>query len=227
MIPLLCFGAQSARAVRPHCQPTFLSRASEYLGHLIPRSRTENMEAEPVLSSSQESIGKLFRSNLPSNCYGLFQECGDFSADGTDYFDSELAEAEQQAMESGSITPLVKQELKLMIQTRRLSEGKDELKVGFVQPSSHQVKMARYSCHSQQSFKVLVRKRNGKLACNRQWTNEWRRRVRNLNDWWREWKVVVVACLFAGKIKKKSFALIRMNMVIKISSPVKFFSDTT
>ena len=104
------------------------------------------MEVElPVLSSSQESVGKLFDSNLPSNyCYFFFQECGvggEFGEGGeaTDY-ERELQEAEKQAMESGSITPLVKQELKLVIQSRRLSQGMDELRVGFVEPPSHQVK---------------------------------------------------------------------------------------
>lgn len=120
-------------------------RLARRLRHLTPSSQRESMDMElPALSSSQESVGKLFDSNLPSNyCYGFFQECGvgEFGEGGeaTDY-ERELQEAEKQAMESGSITPLVKQELKLVIQSRRLSQGKDELRVGFVQPASHQVK---------------------------------------------------------------------------------------
>ena len=104
------------------------------------------MEAEPILSSSQESVGTLFANNLPSGL--LYQECSDDfvtigeggGGDGYDNItDYDLAAAEKQARESGSITPLVKQELKLLIQTRRLSAGKDELRVGFARPSTHQV----------------------------------------------------------------------------------------
>ncbi|XP_076443035.1 uncharacterized protein LOC143281672 [Babylonia areolata] len=83
-----------------------------------------------VVSSSQITDGGLFDWNLPSNYCAFLQDMDR---------DDDLAKAEKQAMESGTITPLVKQELKLLIQSRRLSQGKEELKVGFKEPCQHKL----------------------------------------------------------------------------------------
>ena len=45
------------------------------------------------------------------------------------------------ALETGEITPLVKEELKYTIQSRRLAEGKSELEVKFEEPSHSEVNM--------------------------------------------------------------------------------------
>ena len=45
--------------------------------------------------------------------------------------DEKIFEAVNEALTSGSLTPLIKEELKCAIQSRRLKEGKNELKVEF------------------------------------------------------------------------------------------------
>lgn len=50
-----------------------------------------------------------------------------------------LAEAAKKAFLDGNVTPLVKEELKYVIQTKRLKEGKDEMKVEFTDPLPDQV----------------------------------------------------------------------------------------
>ncbi|KAK3092841.1 hypothetical protein FSP39_007807 [Pinctada imbricata] len=45
-----------------------------------------------------------------------------------------ILEATKMALETGELTPLVKEELKYTIQTRRLAEGKEELQVQFEDP---------------------------------------------------------------------------------------------
>ncbi|KAL8583549.1 hypothetical protein ACOMHN_054865 [Nucella lapillus] len=91
------------------------------------------METQAFVSNSVTD-GALFDWNLPSNY------CNNFLRELDQEYD--LAEAEKQAIESGSITPLVKQELKLLIQSRRLSQGKEEMRVRFGQPCSHQLTQA-------------------------------------------------------------------------------------
>ncbi|PVD26455.1 hypothetical protein C0Q70_14132 [Pomacea canaliculata] len=93
------------------------------------------MESEYSMDLESFSAGcaeKLFESHFAT-------ACSTFSAAGSESLDTELAEAARMAYESGTITPLVKQELRLVIQTRRLSQGKDELRVAFSAPCSHQV----------------------------------------------------------------------------------------
>ncbi|OWF52436.1 basic leucine zipper transcriptional factor ATF-like [Mizuhopecten yessoensis] len=43
------------------------------------------------------------------------------------------------ALETGDLTPLIKEELKYTIQSRRVSEGKRELQVGFKQPQTYKL----------------------------------------------------------------------------------------
>ncbi|XP_060062848.1 cyclic AMP-dependent transcription factor ATF-3-like [Ylistrum balloti] len=51
-----------------------------------------------------------------------------------DYDGTKILEAAFVAMKTGSITPIIKQELRFIIQSRRLAEGKSELDVSFVPP---------------------------------------------------------------------------------------------
>lgn len=48
--------------------------------------------------------------------------------------DQKFASATRRAMETGDILPLLKVELKYLIQSRRLSEGKEEMSVSFCAP---------------------------------------------------------------------------------------------
>lgn len=53
--------------------------------------------------------------------------------------DSSLMEAAKRAILDGNITPLIKEELKYTIQSKRLKEGKEELRVEFTDPLPDQV----------------------------------------------------------------------------------------
>lgn len=62
----------------------------------------------------------------------FMQELGDLD-------DLTLVKATYAALESGRLTPLLKEELRCRIQSRRLSEGKDELMVEFTAPTKDEV----------------------------------------------------------------------------------------
>jgi len=67
--------------------------------------------------------------------------------------DDKLKDASFLAMESGRLTPLIKEELWTKIQARRLSEGKDELTVDFKKPLKSRVSFIfvhvnKYCCRS-------------------------------------------------------------------------------
>ena len=57
------------------------------------------------------------------------------------HLDSSLAEAAVSALTTGSLTPLVKEELKYAIQNKRLKTGKEELKVDYSDPKPEKVNM--------------------------------------------------------------------------------------
>ena len=61
--------------------------------------------------------------------------------EGTEFIpkDNKIFEAVNEALNSGSLTPLIKEELKYSIQSRRLKEGKRELAVDFEEPKQYQV----------------------------------------------------------------------------------------
>ncbi|KAK3606654.1 hypothetical protein CHS0354_037543 [Potamilus streckersoni] len=48
--------------------------------------------------------------------------------------DNSLIGATVESLKSGTLMPLIKEELRLKIQSRRLEEGKDELEVKFEKP---------------------------------------------------------------------------------------------
>lgn len=58
--------------------------------------------------------------------------------------DRELIRATNHALETGSLTPIIKEELKCLIQSRRLSLGQDELQVTFTTQSVPEVINAGY-----------------------------------------------------------------------------------
>ncbi|XP_060071228.1 uncharacterized protein LOC132551135 [Ylistrum balloti] len=53
--------------------------------------------------------------------------------------DKTLVAATLLALETGDLTPLIKEELKYTIQSRRVSAGKKELRVGFRQPQTYKL----------------------------------------------------------------------------------------
>ncbi|KAK6181036.1 hypothetical protein SNE40_008980 [Patella caerulea] len=61
-----------------------------------------------------------------------------FFRDISELQDPSLRRATFASLESGQLTPLLKEELKCRIQSRRLSEGKEELHVDFTSPSKFQ-----------------------------------------------------------------------------------------
>ena len=63
----------------------------------------------------------------------------EYDAEGL-HLDSSLAEAAVSALTTGSLTPLVKEELKYAIQNKRLKTGKEELKVDYADPKPEKVR---------------------------------------------------------------------------------------
>ncbi|ESO90091.1 hypothetical protein LOTGIDRAFT_164395 [Lottia gigantea] len=61
-----------------------------------------------------------------------------FFRDISEVQDPSLRRATYASLETGQLTPLLKEELKCRIQSRRLSEGKEELLVDFTSPSKFQ-----------------------------------------------------------------------------------------
>ncbi|KAL3877730.1 hypothetical protein ACJMK2_035394 [Sinanodonta woodiana] len=72
-------------------------------------------------------------------------------------------EAIVKSLEIGSVMPLVKEELKLKIQSRRLSEGRGELKVEFTSPPKYEVKQER----SETDNKIETRKKRNRQSASK------------------------------------------------------------
>ena len=89
----------------------------------------------------------------------FLQSCGAVNTDHTEYVkkdllspveniydemdlkpkDEKIFQAVNEALTTGSLTPLVKEELKYSIQSRRLKEGKSELEVAFPGPKTYEL----------------------------------------------------------------------------------------
>ncbi|XP_021359923.1 cyclic AMP-dependent transcription factor ATF-3-like isoform X2 [Mizuhopecten yessoensis] len=61
------------------------------------------------------------------------------SAHGYGLVDDKLVKATQECLDTGSIMPMLKEELRCTIQNRRLAEGKTELTVQFTPPTEQQL----------------------------------------------------------------------------------------
>ncbi|XP_069118385.1 cyclic AMP-dependent transcription factor ATF-3-like isoform X2 [Argopecten irradians] len=59
--------------------------------------------------------------------------------DPSDDEECKLAEAAIACLQSGQLTPLIKEELKYKIQSRRMEQGKGELLVQFTSPNTYQL----------------------------------------------------------------------------------------
>ncbi|XP_046375545.1 uncharacterized protein LOC124148483 [Haliotis rufescens] len=104
----------------------------------------------------------LFDFNLPGNVdVGCIQ-------------DQELLNAQERALASNSITPLLKQELRYTIQSRRLTEGKDEMNVSSLNTSS--------SSHTHELTAEEVEKRKKRQEQNRRAAKRFRQKKKDETD---------------------------------------------
>ncbi|XP_076100503.1 cyclic AMP-dependent transcription factor ATF-3-like [Mytilus galloprovincialis] len=99
----------------------------------------------------------------------LETEEADKFMEATFFYDAELkpsqqtdgfAEATLTALETGELTPLVKEELKYTIQSRRLANGQSELGVEFTEPEQGQLT-------EEEKEKIVKRREQNKLAARR------------------------------------------------------------
>ncbi|KAK3093254.1 hypothetical protein FSP39_013285 [Pinctada imbricata] len=97
----------------------------------------------PKFSEMEKNI-----TNIPTTIDGIFtigcdetrnQEVPDMDV-STLKQNEKILEATKMALETGELTPLVKEELKYTIQTRRLAEGKEELQVQFENPINSELR---------------------------------------------------------------------------------------
>ncbi|XP_046561993.1 basic leucine zipper transcriptional factor ATF-like 3 [Haliotis rubra] len=87
--------------------------------------------------------------------------------------DQELLNAQERALASNSITPLLKQELRYKIQSRRLTEGKDELNVSCSNTSTS---------HSHELTAEEIEKRGKRKEQNRQAAKRFRLKRKDETD---------------------------------------------
>ena len=69
-------------------------------------------------------------------------------ASGSGRIDDKLAYAAVRALQDGNLTPIIKEELRLTIQSKRLKKGQDELSVTFREPTEERVRkhMTQFKC---------------------------------------------------------------------------------
>lgn len=111
---------------------------------ILPVSQSENTES---LSSNNK------RSNA---IVPVCEKMGSSKTDSDVYFD----DVTKKVLETGSLTPLLKEELKYKIQSRRVAEGKRELKVEFLPPSENKLT-------PEEEIKVQKRKIQNRLAAKK------------------------------------------------------------
>ena len=78
-------------------------------------------------------------------------------ASGSGRIDDKLAYAAVRALQDGNLTPIIKEELRLTIQSKRLKKGQDELSVTFREPSEERVRkhLTQFKCCGGYSMVVV------------------------------------------------------------------------
>ncbi|KAK2182738.1 hypothetical protein NP493_339g01005 [Ridgeia piscesae] len=81
-------------------------------------------------------------------------------ASGSGRIDDKLAYAAVRALQDGNLTPIIKEELRLTIQSKRLKKGQDELSVTFREPSEERLT-------EDEAERRRTRRENNKLAAQK------------------------------------------------------------
>lgn len=118
-------------------------------------TRSDIHELLPVLKSENTGSSSS-NNNKPDAVVPVSENMGSSSANSDVYFDN----ATKQVLETGSLTPLLKEELKYKIQSRRVAEGKRELKVEFLPPSENKLT-------PEEEIKVQKRKLQNRVAAKK------------------------------------------------------------
>lgn len=118
-------------------------------------TKSDIHELLPVLKSENTGSSSS-NNNKPDAVVPVSENMGSSSANSDVYFDN----ATKQVLETGSLTPLLKEELKYKIQSRRVAEGKRELKVEFLPPSENKLT-------PEEEIKVQKRKLQNRVAAKK------------------------------------------------------------
>ncbi|XP_071079030.1 cyclic AMP-dependent transcription factor ATF-3-like [Haliotis cracherodii] len=109
----------------------------------------------------------VYRNQGKMEVVGIRQdEYGDFQAPKitfTDICDPRLERAMSVAMETNQITPLLKEELRLSILTKRFSEGKEDIQVNFPQPRSYDLTPAEMEKREKRKLQNKIAARKHRL----------------------------------------------------------------
>lgn len=118
-------------------------------------TKSDIHELLPVLKSENTGSSSS-NNNKPDAVVPVSENMGSSSANSDVYFDN----ATKQVLETGSLTPLLKEELKYKIQSRRVAEGKRELKVEFLPPAENKLT-------PEEEIKVQKRKLQNRVAAKK------------------------------------------------------------
>ncbi|XP_046559830.1 uncharacterized protein LOC124268850 [Haliotis rubra] len=94
------------------------------------------------------------------------EDYGDFQAPTVtfrDIYDPRLERAMSVAMKTKQITPLLKEELRLSILTKRLAEGKEDIQVNFPQPHSYDLTPAEMEKREKRKMQNKIAARKHRL----------------------------------------------------------------
>ncbi|XP_067682116.1 uncharacterized protein [Haliotis asinina] len=94
------------------------------------------------------------------------EDYGDFQAPTItfrDIYDPRLERAMSVAMETKQITPLLKEELRLSILTKRFAEGKEDIQVNFPQPQSYDLTPAEIEKREKRKMQNKIAARKHRL----------------------------------------------------------------
>jgi hypothetical protein len=122
---------------------------------IIPSCVTDDHDAVGELLGNSNNFRTDARIVVPSVSGQRSQNVGQMSSEYFEFLDMKtikdrsLQEAVGRALVFGDMTPLIKEELKYSIQSKRLKEGKEELKVEFTDPPPDEVSasfLTAYNC---------------------------------------------------------------------------------
>lgn len=124
----------------------YVTMDEEKLAQVVPTcvydvEFSENLQNSTTPQTISNSYGCSTNAMLGDDHHGVIATNNLPESLGFGINDPRITDVAKQAFIEGAITPLVKEELKCVIQTKRLKEGKEELKVEFTEPPPDQVRL--------------------------------------------------------------------------------------
>jgi len=144
----VCVTMDSEEPAAPQVPSTVSELFSDGLMSLFQKEVSEEMtstiDTSDIFSEANNHNATTITSNIYNGNFNTTQTgnarvTSGSSVDVTDYAASADNVTQRQNNEASSLLPHIKQELKYTIQSKRLAEGKEELKVDFTHPPEYDV----------------------------------------------------------------------------------------